>query len=73
MALWFVSAKSTVGYDCYDAHVVSCESAERARQYCAANPGDEGRDLWLDPNLSDCVEILSTEPEGIVLSSYNAG
>lgn len=59
-------------YDAAFGFVVRAEIAQHAREYAAANCGDEGCAVWLDIM---CEEIASDVPgkSGVVLRDFNAG
>lgn len=78
--LYLLTAIKSVGYDSYDGFVVSAQAPIYARLLANKHEplGDETRfgnsDFWLDPSLSTCDRIgISSVPEGVVLSSFNAG
>lgn len=72
--LWVLSWANPEGmYDAYHGHVVIAESEAAAR--ALAPTGDEGEGFWLDPAVSECVELdpsLETIPS-VLLSAFHAG
>lgn len=62
-----------VGYDEQQGCVVRATSEEDARRIAAANKGDEGDEVWLDPSLTTCEVVSGRGPRGLILRAYNAG
>lgn len=71
------------GYDVARGFVVAAKNETDARAMIAGEPGaytdtygDEGRDLWLAPPLSTCVQLGRADrgvAAGIILRDFNAG
>jgi hypothetical protein len=78
LSLYLVTRTDRTGptYDSYWGFVVAAADIPKARIMCAAACGDEGPDLWADPERS-VVEFLgfaaSDISAGIVLRDFNAG
>lgn len=89
MNLYLVSQDYNNGYDTFDSMVISAESEEKARQFHPKetfNTLYTQEELWKDASESMystwCrtpdqakVELIGTSsvPEGIVITSFNAG
>lgn len=78
MKLWLLTRKDGDGlqvYDCYDGHVISAPTEAEARAIAAERPGDEGKDCWLAPHMSECEHFGEslTDKIGTWLSDFHAG
>ena len=76
--LYMVEVKSEVhsdqwGHDCQYAVVVRARSHKEARKMAAIMAGDEGKDVWLDPNLTECHELLNEGKVGLIIRDYLKG
>jgi hypothetical protein len=65
-------------YDTTDAFVIRADSEEEARAMTKKNAGDEveynkGKNPWLDPGLTSCVELTLDGEPTVVIYSFNAG
>lgn len=63
-------------YDTQQGIVVRATSAHRARRIASDNAGDEGRSVWLDSSITQCLVIgwdTIGAKEGIVLRSFKNG
>lgn len=72
MKLWLLTADESTGlwqpwYDKAFGFVVRAESEEDARNYAADKAGDEGREAWLEPESSTCVEITGEGAAEVIL------
>jgi len=63
-------------YDVMDSCVVNADAEFAARDYASMRHGDEGKDVWLDNNLSECLllgKAASNIRHGILCRDFNAG
>jgi hypothetical protein len=60
-------------YDIADEFVIREATEERAREAAGSSCGDEGRNFWLNPDLSACNELLPEGELGVVVRSFRAG
>lgn len=74
------------GWDMAHGFVVRAESEQAARDLIAytGNPidwnvvilsvyGDEGPDVWLNPTLTECIELTQDGEEEIIMIDFHAG
>lgn len=70
--IYLIESMTTVGYDCYEAHIVIALSTKSARQMCPF--ADEGESFWLDSKQSKISKIGETTKEPkVVLSAFHSG
>lgn len=62
-------------YDKVYGFVVRAESEESAREIANKNGGDEIAygDVWIDPNLSICIELTTDGPEEMIIRDFASG
>ena len=53
--------------------VVRAESERQAREFAAADRGDEGESAWLNPLYSDCKPLSARGVPGVIIRDYTAG
>lgn len=71
MFLWELRRTQVSRYDEQGAVVVAAEDDLAARTFAAENCGDEGADLWFDPELSTCTAlgmVFSTVDPGVIVT-----
>lgn len=77
MNVYIIARLGGVGWDENAAVVVVHRSEREARDFVYRNlsAGDEWRETWLDPSLSECRRIgIATDPTpGILLVDFCAG
>lgn len=74
------------GWDMAHGFVIRAESEQAARDLIAysgehdepgiaviAAYGDEGADVWLNPNYTECIELIQEGEEEIIMIDYHAG
>ena len=61
-------------YDKAFGFVVRAETEDAARHligdYAVSGSGDEGIEAWLDPELSNCIELLPEGEEEIIMRDF---
>ncbi len=77
MKLWLLTRNDDDGptYDAYGGHVIAAPTEQEARALASEQPGDEGRDVWFNPDKVTCEhfgEAIKDEP-GTWLSDFHAG
>ena len=60
-------------YDKKHGFVVRAETADEARLVAARDSYDEGRNAWLDPDLSECIALTGSGDAGVILSDFRSG
>ena len=60
----------TPWYDKAFGFVIRAATEKSARNKAAKDCGDEGKQAWLDPQLSSCIELTPKGAAGIVLKDY---
>lgn len=87
MKLWLLkpingAAPPWGGHDMTYGVVVRAEDERAARQLARSQAGDEvrvdltasaNRDAWIDPALSNCVELLPEGGPGVIITNFLAG
>ncbi len=73
MKLFLIKRKDDTFYNECDAKVIRATGESPARRIASQNPGDEGPDVWLDPEYSDCEEINPKGKQGEILSKLTLG
>lgn len=74
--LYHLTRRDTPGHDEAVAFVIAASSTESARNFAASQCGDEGTEVWLDPEKSNVTHVGDALPEdlpGIILRSFRAG
>lgn len=61
------------GYDKAYGFVVLAETEEGARLLAANDAGDEGRDAWINSQLSTCKVVDTHPPARLLLRDFCAG
>lgn len=61
-------------FDCFEGHIIAAKSEEDVRKIAAAQPGDEGAELWLNPEKSivTVVNPADYDKPAIILSDFHA-
>ncbi len=54
------------GFDEANSMIVRAHTEEDAREFASRAARDEGAGVWLDPNLTNCLDIDGF-PDGVVL------
>ena len=72
MKIYLLYRKDIVGSDEYDSKVVVADNEQRARELANEDVGDEGYDIWNNPDIVVCEEVDDTI-EGVVIASFIAG
>ena len=72
MKIYLLYRKDIVGSDEYDSKVVVADNEQRARELAKEDVGDEGYDIWNNPDIVVCEEVDDTI-EGVVIASFIAG
>lgn len=62
-----------INYDYTDSFVIRANDERGARIIASQESGDEGAESWLDPRFSTCSLLSQHGPDGVVISSFNAG
>lgn len=60
-------------WDCAWGFVVRALTEQAARRKAADESGDEGRDAWLDTELTTCVELTNEGDPGVVMKDFLSG
>jgi hypothetical protein len=60
-------------YDCVFGFIIQATMPSRARLIAADYCGDEGREVWLDPQTTSCKKLKATRTPGIVMRDFHAG
>lgn len=55
-------------YDCVDNFVIRAKNEKSARKIAALHCGDEGGEIWRDPQKSDCNQLTIDGPQCVILS-----
>jgi hypothetical protein len=73
MKIYNVYRLDKIGWDEYEEFVVIAKDEKTAREMCAKNHADEGKEIWLSDKVH--VEIVDAENrnQAIVCKSFNAG
>ena len=73
------------GWDMVHGFVIRAESERAARDLIAysgevepgiaviAAYGDEGKEVWLNPNYTECIELTQDGEEEIIMIDFHAG
>lgn len=72
--LWLIAMREEARerwprYDANHAFVIRAASSEQARKLAAAQCGDEGEGVWLDPACSSAEQLDGYGAPGIILSN----
>jgi hypothetical protein len=74
MKLYLLERLLSGNYDECQGFVVRASSSKAARKLVGnKDRGDEGKETWLDPKLSTCVEIKTDGEAEIILCDFLAG
>lgn len=73
MLTYILRAKHDSGYDCMKGCVVNAKNAKAAREIAARNHGDEGAMVWMNANLSTCIQVGVYKREGLLIRDYCHG
>lgn len=60
-------------YDKADGFVVRAQNVKEARKLAADCHGDEGRSVWLNAQITTCVELTADGPPEAILRDFSAG
>jgi hypothetical protein len=71
MKLWLLERIENTSYDENRGFVIAAPNEKRAREIANKKHSDEGS-IWERYEEVSCREITRREPEGIILSDYNA-
>ena len=58
------------GYNSNYGHVIRAKSEEQARIMAASNCGDEGRDVWMDRELTKCTVLSHDGDTKFIMTEY---
>lgn len=60
-------------YDTMEALVVRAKNPKQAREFASKVCGDEGKEIWLNDELSECKFLSRDGAAGVVVRDFNAG
>lgn len=74
MKLWLLDlAGKHCGYDTAHGFVIRAVDDNDARIFASSQSGDEGHQVWLNPEDSTCVELLPEGEQEVVLRDFCNG
>lgn len=73
MPYYIVGTTCVIGYDEYDAFVVKAPNAEKARLLAVEKCGDYTNKDDFSKDKAIVTLLTSSDPNGVVLASFNAG
>jgi len=59
-------------YDKAFGFVVCAKDIEEARKIASDDHGDEGREAWMDPKQSTCIELTPGEKSRVVVQNFHS-
>lgn len=74
--LYHLTRREEAGHDEAVAFVIAASSTESARNFAASQCGDEGTEVWFDPEKSNVTHVGDALPEdrpGIIIRNFRAG
>lgn len=75
LKLWLIKPAKHLRpyYDVANGFVVRAYTEDEARQLAANDCGDEGVDVWLNYDVTQCTELTTEGEIGVILRDFNAG
>lgn len=60
-------------YDVMDEVVIRAKNPKEARMFASRIHGDEGTELWLNEETSECKFLPQKGMNGVIVRNFNAG
>lgn len=73
MRLWLLVRDDASGYDIATEAVVRALDEGQARWIASENCGDEGPNVWLDPQRTSCVQLAHEGEAGLIIQATKDG